>query len=142
VPPVVNSFVLSILNISSILVGYWFFYITKSDNQIAVQVLSACIFNILSFLGWKIICRKHIEKLRLKLKKDLALTFLFSVVFGPLVFIPLHYITQGYLTSYQNILGIWMYQIPTNLLILMLYRHFSRILDLRKFYKENTQGTE
>jgi hypothetical protein len=139
VTPIINGFILGFFNIISILVGYWVFYVSKSQNQIAVQVISACIFNIFSFLGWKLICRKFLTKLRLKSKKKLVLTFLLSLIFGPLIFIPLHYATQGYLTSYQNILGIWMFQIPTNILILKLYQHFSHILDLGTKLNKSSQ---
>lgn len=136
-PPIINGFILALLNIVSILVGYWFFYITKGENQIAVQVISACIFNILSFMGWKFICRKYVKKLRLVSKRALILTFLVSIVFGPLIFIPLHYATEGYVTSHQNILGIWMFQIPTNILLLKLYQHFTQILDLKNKLNKN-----
>lgn len=36
-----------------------------------------------------------------------------------LIFVPLHYVSQGYLTSIGNILGIWFFQVPVNLLAIL-----------------------
>jgi len=134
-----NGFVLAFFNIASILVGFLVYYVSKNENQLAIQLVTSCTFNILSFLGWKFFCRIHLKKYRIRTKKQFILTLIFSMIFSPLIFILLHFTTQGYLTSFQNILSIWMYQVPTNILVLKLYHHFSQILKLREKLVSNQE---
>jgi len=37
----------------------------------------------------------------------------------PAVFVPAHFITQGYLTSFGNIVAVWCFQAPVNAAILL-----------------------
>jgi hypothetical protein len=137
--PLINGIVLALLNILSILFGYWAYYISNGKNQLAVQLISACTFNIFTFILWKFICRFQLQKVRLKTKKHFVLAWVFSIIFSPFLFTFLYFVTKEYPTSFQNILSIWMYQIPTNILLLKLYTHFSKIMDLREKLQEIKQ---
>ena len=115
-----HSLVLAIVNLGSIIVGFYIYYILKPANQLAVQVPFAMIFSIIVFLLWSVLVRRlPIEHLPLQGRNEFRCTFLFALVWSPVIFVPLHYITQGYLTSFGNILGCWRFQIPTNLLAIL-----------------------
>ncbi len=45
--------------------------------------------------------------------------YLLAFLWGPIVFTPLHYLGRGYLTSFANLTGLWLFQLPTNLLVLI-----------------------
>jgi len=47
-----------------------------------------------------------------------AWTYLLAFGWFPVLFVPLHYVTQGYLTSFANIYNMWLFQAPTNALAL------------------------
>ena len=116
-----HSLVLAIVNLGSIIVGFYIYYILKPANQIAVQVPFAMIFSIIAFLLWSVLVRRlPIEHLSLQGRNEFGWTFLFALVWSPVIFVPLHFITQGYLTSFGNILGAWFFQIPTNLLAILM----------------------
>lgn len=133
---IINGLVLALINIISILVGFYVYYLTKSQTQIAIQIIVACFSSVVFFLLWEFISQGHFPKTSIITKSDYWKTFLLSLIFTPFIFIPLHYITQGYLTSWQNITSIWMFQIPTNFLVLNIYKNFSKFITLRNKLKE------
>jgi hypothetical protein len=47
-------------------------------------------------------------------------TYLLALLWTPLIFVPLHSVTQGYLTSFSNIIATWLFQLPTNALALLI----------------------
>jgi len=49
---------------------------------------------------------------------ELGACFVVSLLWAPLVFVPLHYFTQGYLTSIGNLLTLAVYQFPVNAIAL------------------------
>ena len=132
----INGLVLTIINIVSILIGFFVYYITKSQTQIAIQIIGACFSSVLLFLLWEFISQEYFPKTTLSKKSDYWKTYTISLIFTPFMFVPLHYITQGYLTSWQNITSIWMFQVPTNFLVLNIYKNFSKFITLRKKLKE------
>ena len=118
----------------------FFSHFLGTNNQIAVQILVACLFSVLTFILWEILSFKIFKNLLLSSKSQYIKTFILSLVWTPILFTSLHYIAEGYLTSIQNIIGIWFFQIPTNILILKLYHHFSVILDI-KYNRESETPT-
>lgn len=133
---IINGLVLALINIISILVGFYVYYLTKSQTQIAIQIIVACFSSVIFFLLWEFISQAYFPKTSIITKSDYCKTFFLSLFFTPFIFIPLHYITQGYLTSWQNITSIWMFQIPTNFLVLNIYKNFSKFITLRNKLKE------
>lgn len=108
---------LSLINLISIILGFVFYYLFKTPNQIEIQlpiaVLLSCLFFTMSVF------------LLIKSKKEISMSafsviriYLFSMLWTPVVFVPLHYVTQGYLTSMENILYTWFFQAATNILVL------------------------
>jgi hypothetical protein len=61
--------------------------------------------------------------------------FMASLAWGPVVFVPLHYFTQGYLTSVGNIAALIMFQVPVNAIAMLVVFKVTRqrtTLDLPK----------
>lgn len=120
---------LSLINLISIILGFVFYYLFKTPNQIEIQlptaVLLSCLFFTMSVF------------LLIKSKKEISMSvfsviriYLFSMIWTPVVFVPLHYMTQGYLTSMENILYTWFFQAVTNILVLAMTK-----LTLEMFLK-------
>ncbi|HOD01623.1 MAG TPA: hypothetical protein PKH50_02810 [bacterium] len=128
----INGLVLSLINIISIILGFIIYQISKSRTQISIQIISACFFSVVLFLLWQFISQKLFRKITIEKKSDYWKTYSASILFSPVIFIPLHYLTEGYLTSWQNIAGIFMFQIPTNILILKIYQTFAQVLNIKR----------
>lgn len=121
-----HSFVLAIANVGSIIAGFGIYQILKPANQIAVQAPSAVVFSVIAFLLWSFLFRSlSITHLSLQERNEIAWMFVFALVWAPIIFVPLHYVTQGYLTAFGNILGIWLFQVPTNFLAIVVARKLS-----------------
>lgn len=132
----INSLIMTLTNLGSILLGFAIYYVSGSKNQIAVQVVSACILSILIFMFWHYLSYRFFRKSVMENKKSLALVYFLSLVWTPIIFIPLHYITQGYPTSWDNINGVWMFQVPTNALLLLMYYRYNNLLHLQDLIKK------
>jgi len=129
---IINGFILTVINLVSILLGFAVYYVSGSKNQIAIQVVSACLLSILLFTFWYYLSFRLFRKAVMDKKRSLVLAYFLSLVWTPVIFIPLHYLTQGYLTSWDNINGIWMFQVPTNALLLLMYYRYSILLSLKE----------
>ena len=127
----INSLILSLINIISVFIGSIIYYISESQTQTAIQIISACFFSIIFFLIWQFISQKFFPKTTLRKKPDYWKTYFGSLIFSAIIFTLLHYLTEGYFTPWKNIFGITMFQIPTNILILKIYQNFSSILKLK-----------
>jgi hypothetical protein len=120
----VNSFTLVIINIASVIVAFGLYKIIHQNfplNQITTQAPIAALLSISGYLVWSLIVHKLKPSINLQLQKlnEYVWVFLASLLWNPIIFIPLHYFTQGYLTSSGNIINFWLFQIPVNLLSLL-----------------------
>ncbi len=87
-------------------------------NQVWLQLPVAVILTPLFFCAW--ICLSAFAgplRLRWGEGQETAGCFIGSVIWAPLVFVPLHYVTQGYLTSIGNLIALAAFQIPVNCLV-------------------------
>ena len=122
-----HGFVLTLINIGAILVGFGIYHLLKPVSQIAVQAPSAAILCIIAFLLWGLLVRRlSAGNLSLRGRGEFARTFLLALLWSPVIFVPLHYIGRGYLTSFGNIRAMWLFQIPTNLLALVVVKRWVR----------------
>ena len=92
-----------------------------SFNQRVIQVPIACLTTVLGFIIWGFLSAKFFKRIFIGRKYHLTWIFLFSFLWAPIIYIPLHYITQGYITSGDNLLSIWLFQIPTNIFAIYVY---------------------
>jgi hypothetical protein len=91
------------------------FHILGVANQVALQLPIAVLLSVGCFWVWKF--SFHVLRLRslqLASSKDLGTCLVLSFLWAPVVFVPLHYFTQGYLTSIGNLVALAVYQLPVN----------------------------
>ena len=117
-----NGLVLFFANFIGIFVGFMVYHFARPANQIAVQLPIAAIISIVLFLAW-ILLSHRIPFLRPLVLYDavgIVGTFIASLVWAPIVFVPFHYFTQGYLTAAGNIIAMLLFQLPVNCFIVMI----------------------
>ncbi len=121
-----HSFVLTITDLGSIILAFGFYSLLRSImsvNQRVVQGSIAAIFCIIIFSLWSlVVTRLPTKTLSLQGNRELVWTYFSALLWVPVIFIPLHYITQGYFTSFGNIIAIWLFQIPVNLFTMLISR--------------------
>ncbi|OFW50895.1 MAG: hypothetical protein A2163_11195 [Actinobacteria bacterium RBG_13_35_12] len=118
---ILHSLILAAVNIVSIIFGFGIYHFFTRYNQMTIQVPIAAIFSIIVFTTWIVIIKyKNISKIFPEGWLQFLLVFLFSLAWILIIFVPLNYITQGYLTSFGNIYLNWIFQIPTNIVIILI----------------------
>jgi hypothetical protein len=113
-----HSLLLLLADFAGILAGF-LAYKTLDFPQMTIQLPVAVAVSLLLFLLGSVLLPVFGGKpLRLSDLKELLLVFVFSATFAPAVFVPLHFLTQGYLTASGNLVVLAFYQIPVNLIAL------------------------
>jgi hypothetical protein len=116
-----HSFILTLVNIFTILIASGIYHLIGSGPQIVIQAPIAALLTVVAFLIWsQIIRRLFPEKLTLQEKSELLGTFFLALLWTPTLFVHLHYIGRGYVTSLANIWALWLFQLPVNLVALFL----------------------
>lgn len=120
---VVHGFMLALANFSSIIFGFVIYYIIKGPNQIIIQAPIAIVLSCIIFSTYLYIYSKtKIGRDRYISATNCYTIYIYSLVWSPIIFISIHYITQGYLTSFENILYQWLFQIITNIIVIFISR--------------------
>ena len=116
-----HGFALASIQLFAILAGFGVHSFIRLVNQIAIQLPVAVLVSVGGFFFWIwFLGKANLRWLNLISRKGLVGTLLVSFIWAPALFIPLHYFTQGYLTSLGNILAIWSFQAPVNIIIYFL----------------------
>ena len=117
---VLHGFALAVITIVAIVTGFAVYMLVGLMNHIAVQVLVSGVVCVALFALWGFaIDRVSDGRLSLKDLRELGLSYAAGFLWLPVLFVPLHFVTQGYLTSFGNVLATWLFQLPFNLLALM-----------------------
>ena len=117
---IIHGFALCVITIGAVAVGFAAYKMVGLRDQIAVQVLVAGIVCVGVFAVWGFFAHRVTGgDLSLADLKELGIAYGAAFLWTPVLFVPLHYTTQGYLTSFGNILAMWLFQVPLNLLALM-----------------------
>ena len=115
-----HGLALGLATILSIMAGYAVYRASGLSEQVVIQVLAAGIVCTFSFALWgKVVHVASSGRLTLKSLPELGVSYLLGFVWSAVVFVPFHYMTQGYVTTWDNILAMWLFQVPFNLLALM-----------------------
>jgi hypothetical protein len=119
-----HSMALTMTNIITIILAFGLYSLVNtivSVNQRIVQGSIAGILSILIFtFGTLVLTRiPKIKTFSLGESTDWIWTYFAAFFWVPLIFTPLHYLTQGYLTSIENITVTWIFQLPVNALALL-----------------------
>jgi len=116
-----HGLLLFLANSAATYAGFIVFRLMKPANQIAIQVPIAAVLSVLLFVMWSLLVRVlPFRRLILRTPFEFAWVFLAALLWNPLVFVPLHYLTQGYFTSPGNIMASMIFQFPVNLAALAL----------------------
>lgn len=119
-----QSFILTLFNIMSIVGGYCIYKLLNTSNQIISQLIFALVFNIIIFAIWYDFNTRYLRVLKMNLQsiQSFIAASLMGLLWSPFVFAVIHFVIQGYLTSFGNIIGIWLYQI-TFIIILFIGKY-------------------
>ena len=111
----VNSLALAAIDLGAVLAGFGLYTLVRSAPQRAVQIPAAALITVGTFLLWALAVRHWLgRRLSLNGGGELAGTWLLALLWTPTLFIPLHYLGRGYLTSWANIWNLWLFQMPVN----------------------------
>lgn len=115
-----HSLVLALINLVSVIVAFVVYYLLRQVSpgidQILVQAPLALLLSVTAFTLWVLFVLRFSRGLAPHALTEWAGVFLGALLWTPAIFIPLHYLTQGYMTSFDNITVTWLFQIPVNLL--------------------------
>lgn len=110
-----NSFILCFITLVSVLAGFALYTLIRPAPQRAVQIPAAALITAGCFLLWTLAVRRWLgRRLSLRGGSELAGTWLLALLWTPTLFVPLHYLGRGYLTSWANIWNLWLFQMPVN----------------------------
>ena len=117
---ILHGFILAGITLVAMTAGFAVYSVVGLRNQIAVQVLTAGVVCVVGFAVWGYAAHR-LSRGRLSIAnlKELGVAYAAALLWAPVLFVPVHYITQGYLTGFGNILSTWLFQVPFNLLALM-----------------------
>ena len=89
------------------------------SNQVWLQLPCAIVLSLVLFAAWVFLLQfLGFRRLQFVGERELVACLAASLLWAPLVFVPLHYFTQGYLTSMGNLVALAGYQLPVNSLAL------------------------
>jgi len=92
-----------------------------------VQIPAAVLIVVGSFLLWALAVRRRIgRRLWLIGGAELAGIWLLALMWTPTLFVPLHYLGRGTLTSWANIWNLWLFQMPVNAAAVLIARGMTR----------------
>jgi hypothetical protein len=111
----IHSLALALIDIGAVLTGFGLYTLVRPAPQRAVQIPVAVLIAVGSFLLWSLAVKRWSgRRLSLSGAGELAGTWLLTLLWTPTLFIPLHYLGRGYLTSWANIWNLWLFQMPVN----------------------------
>ncbi len=118
---ILHSIILALVNLISIVFGFGIYHFFRQHDQLAFQAPIAAAFSLIVFITWIVVIKsKMISRLFPEDWLQFLIIFILSFVWAPVIFVPIHFLTQGYLTSFGNIFWTWVFQIPTNIAVLLL----------------------
>lgn len=89
--------------------------LTGSANQVWIQLPVALLVTLGSFFLWVRATRiRRLAALRLENPEDLAAGLFASIAWGVVLFVPIHFLAPGYVTSFGNIVARAVYQLVVN----------------------------
>jgi len=113
---ILHGAILAIVNLFSIWLGFIAHALIAEANQLIVQVPVAIVVSVVVFVLWgKLVDNRGPKRISVRGFRDGVWIYCLALVWAPLIFVPLHFVTAGYLTAFSNILAMWVFQLITNL---------------------------
>jgi hypothetical protein len=119
--PVIHGGALATINLGASLVGFAAYKTLGVGHQLLVQIAVAVPASVAAFALWYHLAHR-VTSGRVALG-DLGTyvgSYALAFAWFAVIFVPLHYVTQGYLTTFANIYNMWLFQTPTNVTALAL----------------------
>lgn len=111
-----HAFALALIDLGCILLAFVIYTLTQQPgNQLLIQGGLAGVFTIAVYVAWSWLLGKlEMRAWQLKERRANLMAYLMAFFAFALLFVPLHYATQGYLTGVENILVSWGFMAPVN----------------------------
>lgn len=113
-----HAVVLAGINLGSILLAFVLYILMqRPGNQVLFQGGLAAVFSIAMYAAFTWVLEKAgMAAWLLKDRRAHLMAYLLAFFAFAVIFVPLHYVTQGYLTGVENILISWAFMAPVNAL--------------------------
>ncbi len=116
-----HSFFLISANLFSVMVAFVVVQVAVIDEEKIIQSSLALVINIGVYcLVYKIMHGIQEDVMKIDDYSMFAIILLVSLALLPTIFYPMHYLTQGYWSSFDNLLTTWPFQLIVNGLCLVL----------------------
>lgn len=116
-----HSFFLISANLFSVMVAFVIVQVAVIDEEKIIQSSLALVINIgVYWLVYKIMHGIQEDVMKIDDYSMFAIILLVSLALLPTIFYPMHYLTQGYWSSFDNLLTTWPFQLIVNGLCLVL----------------------
>ncbi len=116
-----HGFFLISANLFSLIVAFAIIQFFSTDTDKVIQSFIALIINVgIYIIVFKLMNGIQEEIMRIDDFSMFAIIFLVSLSLLPAIFYPMHYLTQGYWSSFDNLLAMWPYQMIVNGLCLVI----------------------
>lgn len=107
-----QSAALAGINLCSVVAAFVVYTLVRPAHQLLFQAFFAGLVSVVLFALWLRLTQPS-AACRLRGRQALVIYFL-AFLWAPALFVPLHYMTRGYLTSFSNITALWLFQAPVN----------------------------
>ncbi len=100
--------VLTLINLGSGVLGFWVFKLSGVGNQIGVQLPVTMLVGVGLVVSWFL---RRSERHGFPTGRQSFMLCLLAMLFMTVLFVPLHFVLTGYLTSLNNLLASWLMQV-------------------------------
>ena len=112
-----NGAILLISNLGGILFSHILCQAMGVGYQLGIRLPLAAVLSTALYLAWIFLLRSlRLKRLVTQTQREAVFAGLCSLLWNPLIFIPLHFATQNYLSSAANIFALMAFQVPVNAL--------------------------
>jgi len=112
---ILHATFLGCATLASILLGFGVYSLLRPINQILVQVPVAALLVLAAYLGFVwLLARIGWSEMHLRGWQQAGLALAGAMIAFALIFYVTHYLTQGYLARFDNVLATWAFQLPVN----------------------------
>lgn len=102
-----SGLVLALINLGSGVLGFWLFKLSGGNRQLDIQLPVTMVVGVILAALWLL---RGAPRLGVHPGRGHLLSVLGAFPAVVVLFVPLHFVLTGYLTSFANILAIWLMQ--------------------------------
>ncbi len=121
-----HGFALTLADIFAVVGGFAVWHSLRDLPQRAVQIPASALLTVAVFLLWIRLARLMLPAWALRERPEYARTYIAALIWNPLLFSGIHFITQGYRTEPGNIFALAWFQIPVNFIALQAALYTAR----------------